>query len=203
MDTYYTLAKEGESEFLEKRSRFIGFASHVSTAEEALAFVSALRKRYYDARHVCWAYRLGPEGSETRFNDDGEPSGTAGRPILGRLVSAETTDAVVAVVRYFGGVKLGPSGLIDAYRRGASEAIEAAGRHEVVQMVDLELFFDYPLMGSVMHLVKESGAEILEQQFEASCRLLVQIREGDAPALVARLEALYGVELKWREDEVS
>ena len=159
-----------------------------------------LRRRYFDARHVCWAYKLGTKGERTRSNDDGEPSGTAGKPILGQITSLGLTQVFVAVVRYFGGVKLGTSGLIVAYREAAREALEAADRKEEILYEELTIAFEYPLLGEVMRLVKDAGASIRSQDFVENCRLTVSLRGNDAAILRDRLSAIYGVALVQDED---
>ena len=195
-DSYWTLAAPAEGIFSEKRSKFLAFAYPVTTEEEALAYVSEVGAKYYDARHVCWAYRLGPAGDPYRSNDDGEPSGTAGKPILGILQSQELTEVIVLVVRYFGGVKLGTSGLIEAYREATLEALAHAERRECVLEARFEVSFSYDLMGIVMRQVKEMEATILAQDFRETCSLILQIRLGQADELQSRLDRLYGVTTK-------
>lgn len=199
--SYWTIVAPSEGHYTQLRSKFIAYALPVQTEEEALEEVARLRQRYYDARHVCWAYRLSADGSVTRSNDDGEPSGTAGRPILGQLLSHDLTEVLVVVVRYFGGVKLGTPGLIEAYRTAAHEALSAAQRLERIVERTLEVDFGYELMGEVMRLVKDSGARIREQDFVERCRLLVSLRADEVETLYARLEHLYGTTLRWCEDE--
>ncbi len=167
MDTYRTIATAGEAVFTEKRSRFLAFAHHVETAEEAKTIVAALKKKYYDARHVCWAYALGNDGGETRSNDDGEPSGTAGRPILGQLRSADVTQTLVAVVRYFGGVKLGTGGLVVAYKTAASLALEAAVIEERSIEVLLKVFAPFEETDRCLRLARNLGAEVKNQEYTA------------------------------------
>lgn len=195
-DSYWTLAKPAEGLFSEKRSKFLAFAYPVTTEEEALARVAEVRAKYYDARHVCWAYRLGPTGEPYRSNDDGEPSGTAGKPILGILQSQDLTEVIVLVVRYFGGVKLGTSGLIEAYREATLEALSEAERKECILEDRFEVSFSYDLMGVVMRQVKEAEATILSQDFREACSLTLQIRQGRSAELLARLDRLYGVTTK-------
>lgn len=195
-DSYWTLASPAEGIFSEKRSKFLAFAFPVTTEEEALARVAEVRAKYYDARHVCWAYRLGPTGDPYRSNDDGEPSGTAGKPILGILQSQELTEVIVLVVRYFGGVKLGTSGLIEAYREATLEALAQAERKECILEDRLEVSFNYDLMGVVMRQVKETEATILAQDFREACSLSLQIRHARSAELMARLDRLYGVTTK-------
>ena len=194
-DSYWTLAAPAEGEFSEKRSKFLAHAYPVTTEEEALERVREVRARYYDARHVCWAYRLGPTGELYRTNDDGEPSGTAGKPIHGILVSQGLTEVIVLVVRYFGGVKLGTSGLIEAYREATLAALEDAPRRECILTEQISITFSYDLMGPVMRVVKESDARILSQDFTDTCRLVLEQRQARVVELRTRLEQIYGVTL--------
>ena len=195
-DSYWTLAEPREGEYSEKRSKFLAYAYPVTTEEEALERVREVRARYYDARHVCWAYRLGPTGEPYRANDDGEPSGTAGKPIHGMLVSLGLTEVIVLVVRYFGGVKLGTSGLIEAYREAALAALTDAPRRECILTERIRLTFSYELIGPVMRIVKETEARVVVQDFRESCFLELEIRASHFGELFARLERIYGVELK-------
>lgn len=167
----------------------------MTTEEEALERVREVRARYYDARHVCWAYRLSATGELYRANDDGEPSGTAGKPIHGILVSQGLTEVIVLVVRYFGGVKLGTSGLIEAYREATLAALEDAPRRECILTEQISITFSYDLMGPVMRVVKESDARILSQDFTDTCRLLLEQRQARVVELRTRLEQIYGVTL--------
>lgn len=194
-DSYWTLAAPAEGEYSEKRSKFLAYAYPVTTEEEALERVREVRTRYYDARHVCWAYRLGPVGEFYRTNDDGEPSGTAGKPIHGMLVSQGLTEVIVLVVRYFGGVKLGTSGLIEAYREATLAALEDAPRRECILTEQISITFRYDLMGPVMRVVKESDARILSQNFTDICRLELEQRQARVVELRTRLEQIYGVTL--------
>jgi uncharacterized YigZ family protein len=191
-DLYKTIASKSEGTYTELRSKFLAFAHPVSTVEEAMALVEQYQKKYYDARHVCWAYMIGPERKEFRSNDDGEPSGTAGKPILGQINSFELTNLVVIVVRYFGGIKLGTSGLIEAYRTAAQEALSVAQIEERLIEEELQVAFEYPLMGDVMRIVKEEGATVLAQDFQLSCRLHLSLRRGQMHHMRQRFEDLYG-----------
>ena len=190
-DVYNTIASQtAEGFYSEKRSKFYAFAFHVESEEEVKTIVQAYGKRFYDARHVCWAYVLGADGSVSRANDDGEPSSTAGKPILGQIVKNGLTDILVIVVRYFGGVKLGTSGLIVAYRTAAADAIE----HATVETryVEETVVFDfaYVMMNDVMRVVKEMKPRIVSQDFDNSCRITLSIRRSEAEALRTRLEKL-------------
>lgn len=187
-DVYRTIAAPAEGIYTEKRSKFIAIALPVRTVDEVKALLEEYQKKYYDARHVCYAYMLGPQRKDFRANDNGEPSGTAGKPILGQINSNELTDILIIVVRYFGGIKLGTSGLIVAYKAAAFEALAAA---EVVEKtVDecIRFWFEYPFMNDVMRVVKEEGPEIVEQGYDMDCRMTLRIRSSLMPRLQARLE---------------
>lgn len=187
-DVYRTIAAPVEGIYTEKRSKFIAIALPVRTVDEVKALLEEYQKKYYDARHVCYAYMLGPQRKDFRANDNGEPSGTAGKPILGQINSNELTDILIIVVRYFGGIKLGTSGLIVAYKAAAAEALAAA---EVVEKtVDecIRFWFEYPFMNDVMRVVKEEGPEIVEQGYDMDCRMTLRIRSSLIPRLRARLE---------------
>jgi uncharacterized YigZ family protein len=195
-DSYWTLSAPSEGLYKEKMSKFLAFAHPCRTADEALAVVAEYRKRYYDARHVCWAYMLGVERTQFRSNDDGEPSGTAGKPILGQINSRGLSDLVVIVVRYFGGIKLGTSGLIEAYRQAAAEALDAAPLEERLVEEQLSASLDYALMGDVMRIVKEEGATLLSQDYGDRYRLTLSLRRAGIPKLRKRLELIYGVTIE-------
>ncbi len=186
-DSYKTIAKTAEGYITEQRSKFIAFAIPVTTPEEAKTCVESYRKQYYDARHVCWAYMLGNDRTNYRVNDDGEPSSTAGKPILGVINSNELTDILIVVIRYFGGVKLGTSGLIVAYRAAAQDAVEHAEIIEKTVDEDIVITFEYPFLNSIMRIVKEDNPQIISQQFEMDCEMALRIRKGDAPLLKERL----------------
>lgn len=199
-DTYKTITSSGEGLYKEKMSKFLSFAEPCRTPQEALEIVKMYRNEYCDARHCCWAYMLGPERKDFRSNDDGEPSGTAGKPILGQINSFGLTNLVVIVVRYFGGIKLGTSGLIEAYRQAAQEALSVAPTEERLIEEDLWVGFEYPLMGEVMRVVKEEGATVLEQDFQLSCRLHLSLRRGQMPHMRQRFEDLYGATILRPDD---
>lgn len=190
-DEYFTI-KDNISEgfYSEKRSKFLAFAFHVTTEEEIKEIVSEYRKKYYDARHVCWAYMLGAQRTEFRANDDGEPSSTAGKPILGQINKNELTDILIIVVRYYGGVNLGTSGLIVAYRTAAAEAIANA---EVIKLYDEEVVtydFPYVMMNDVMKIIKDMSPRIVNQTYDNTCEIQLSIRRSQAPLLKSRLEKL-------------
>lgn len=188
IDEYKTITdKVSEGYYTEKRSKFLAFAHHVISVDEVKDIVASYRKKYYDARHVCYAYMLGAERTEFRANDDGEPSSTAGKPILGQINSNELTDILVVVVRYYGGVNLGTGGLIVAYRTAAAEAIAAA---EVkMRQVEERITYDftYPMMNDVMRIVKEMNPTIVSQTFDNTCSITLSIRKSEAEQLRSRL----------------
>ena len=188
MTEYLVPYESAESEFEEKRSRFISHVFLVESEAEARQRIEEMRKKYYDARHVCYAYMLGHERKDFRANDNGEPSGTAGKPILGQINSNELTDILIIVVRYFGGIKLGTSGLIVAYKAAAAEAIAAATVIEKTVDETVTFLFEYPFMNDVMRVVKEEEPEILEQSYDMDCRMTLRIRQSMMPKLRARLE---------------
>ncbi len=189
-DIFRTIAGTGEGFYSEKRSKFFAFAHHVESADEVKAIVADYRKKYYDARHVCYAYMLGAARQEFRANDDGEPSSTAGKPILGQINSSELTDTLIVVVRYYGGVNLGTSGLIVAYREAAADAIAHAEvvERQVEETVDYD--FPYIMMNDVMRIVKEMQPRIVSQTFENTCHIRLAIRRSEAEGLRLRLQKL-------------
>lgn len=187
-DTYKTITEISESIYTEKRSKFIAAALPVHSLDEIKAYLDTYQKKYYDARHVCYAYMLGADRKDFRANDNGEPSGTAGKPILGQINSNELTDILVIVVRYFGGIKLGTSGLIVAYRAAASEAIAAAAIIEKTVDEEVTVMFEYPFMNDIMRIVKEEEPEILRQSYDMDCSMTLRIRKSIMPKLRARLE---------------
>ena len=188
MDEYRTIENIGEGYYTEKRSKFLAFAHHVETVDEVKALLDAYRKKFYDARHVCYAYMLGADRLEFRANDDGEPSSTAGKPILGQINSHELTNILIVVVRYYGGVNLGTGGLIVAYREAAADAI--AHTEIVTKQVEeiIAITFDYSLMNDVMRIVKEMNPRIVSQQFDNTCEMQLSIRKNDAETLRNRLQ---------------
>ncbi|WP_025071561.1 IMPACT family protein [Hoylesella timonensis] len=190
-DQYRTITHQmGEGFYSEKRSKFLAFAHHVTTENEVKELLQAYKKKYYDARHCCYAYMLGADRSVFRANDDGEPSSTAGKPILGQINAHELTDILIVVVRYFGGTKLGTSGLIVAYRTAAAAAIENA-QIETRYVEDIiDYSFTYPLLNEVMRVVKELEPRIVSQTFDNTCHISLAIRKSQAAELRQRLEQL-------------
>lgn len=197
-DVYRTIVACAEGEYSEKRSKFHAFAHPVRTIEEVKGWVEHYQKKYYDARHCCYAYMLGADRKDFRANDNGEQSGTAGKPILGQINSYELTDILIVVVRYFGGIKLGTSGLIQAYKAAAIEAIQAARVVEKTVDEEITFFFEYPFMNSVMRIVKEEEPTIVSQGYEHDCSMTLRIRKGNMPRLRSRLEKVDT--LRFRED---
>lgn len=202
-DSYLTVNGTAQGEYSEKRSKFYAFSFHVENVEQIKSIVADVQKKYYDARHVCYAYMLGPERLEWRVNDNGEPSGTAGKPILGQINSRGLTDVLVAVVRYFGGVKLGTSGLIEAYRQATVQVLDNA---EIVTRYvekDITIIFDYPVMNEVMKLVKEFSPTVVSQEYDSysppeginrtqnfDCRIVLRSRLTTISAITAALDKI-------------
>ena len=190
-DTYKTVSKEVcEGFYSEKRSKFLAFVHHVDSVDEAMAIVKEHRKKYYDARHCCYAYVLGSDRADFRANDDGEPSSTAGKPILGQLNRLELTDVLVVVIRYYGGVNLGTGGLIVAYRTATEDALSKAVIEEKFVEQRITYRFTYPMINAVMRVVKETGARIVSQSFDNDCEIVLSIRQSLAEGLQARLDKL-------------
>lgn len=190
-DEFFTITDTpAEGFYSEKRSKFLAFAFHVTSEEEVKQYVAEFRKKYYDARHVCWAYMLGADRTDFRANDDGEPSSTAGKPILGQINKNELTDILIIVVRYYGGVNLGTSGLIVAYRTAAAEAI--ANAEIVSQFVEEEVVFDFPyiMMNDVMKIIKDMSPRIISQTYDNTCEMKLSIRKSEAPMLKAKFDKL-------------
>ena len=190
-DEFLTISdKVGEGFYSEKRSKFLSFAHHVVTVEDVKSIVEGYRMKYYDARHVCYAYMLGAERKDFRANDDGEPSSTAGKPILGQINSQNLTNILIIVVRYYGGVNLGTGGLIVAYRSAAADAIAHCSiiTQQVEEMVTYH--FAYPLMNDVMRIVKELSPRIVEQTYDNTCSITLAIRKSQVDILKARLQKL-------------
>lgn len=190
-DTYKTVSKEVcEGFYSEKRSKFHAFVHHVDSVDEAMAIVKEYRKKYYDARHCCYAYVLGSDRADFRANDDGEPSSTAGKPILGQLNRLELTDVLVVVIRYYGGVNLGTGGLIVAYRTATEDALSKAVIEEKFVEERITYRFTYPMINAVMRVVKETGARIVSQSFDNDCEIVLSIRQSLAEGLQTRLDKL-------------
>ena len=189
-DEYRTITGTSEGYYTEKRSKFLAFAHHVETVDDIKELLATYRKKYYDARHVCYAYMLGAERTEFRANDDGEPSSTAGKPILGQINSNELTNILIVVVRYYGGVNLGTSGLIVAYREAAADAL-AHATIETRQVEEVVKYsFAYPQMNDVMRIVKDMNPRIISQTYDNTCEIVLSIRKSEADQLRSRLAKL-------------
>ena len=195
-DTYKTIIAPTEGIYKEKGSKFLSFAIPVSSADEVKEIVKNYRKEYYDSRHVCYAYMLGADRKEFRANDDGEPSGTAGRPILGQINSRELTNILVIVVRYFGGILLGTGGLVVAYKEATTDALDQAEVIEKTVDETISIVFDYVLMNEVMRIIKDTNAQISSQNFEDQCAMQLSIRKQDAGLLSAKLAKIFGLQIK-------
>jgi len=194
VDTYKTIDGAAEGLFRDKGSRFLAFAFHVEAEQEIREHLTALRDRYHDARHHCYAWRLGPRGAAERAGDDGEPSGSAGRPILGQLLSRELTDTLVVVVRYFGGTLLGVPGLIAAYRAATADALDAARVVVRTEEAWVEVRFPYLSMNEVMRIVKSGVPRVVEQAFDNSCRMVLAVPRSGEAALTAALDKVEGAQ---------
>lgn len=192
MDSYKTISEDivGEGYYTEKRSKFLAFCHHVETTAEVKDIVARYRKEYYDARHVCYAYMLGPERLEFRANDDGEPSATAGKPILGQINSRELTDILIVVIRYYGGVNLGTGGLIVAYRTAAADGLDHCVEETRLVEEKITYTFTYPMMNAVMKVVKDMQPRVINQQFDNTCSITLSIRRSLADELRSRLDKL-------------
>ena len=193
VDTFRTLAAPASGLYKEKGSKFLGFTYPVSSEEEVKNILSSLRKEYFDARHHCYAYQLGSNGAQHRANDDGEPNHSAGDPILGQIRSAGLTNVLVVVVRYFGGIKLGVSGLINAYRTAAADTLKAAEIVEKVETATLEIRFDYEQMNAVMSLVKEYKLAIISQDFSVNCCLLLSVRKNLLELMMTKFSGIAAI----------
>jgi Uncharacterized conserved protein len=187
-DTYKTIAAPATGIYSEKRSKFLAYAFPVRTEEDVKAHLAELQKKHYDARHHCYAYILGPRKDAYRINDNGEPSGTAGRPIYGQLLSKDLTDTLVVVVRYFGGIKLGVSGLQNAYKIAAKESLDAAQIVEKTIEEQYDVVFEYLQMNAVMQLMKDPSVTILSQQSDLNCTIRFSVRLREADRIVTALK---------------
>jgi uncharacterized YigZ family protein len=195
-DLYKTIDGIAEGYITEQRSKFISYALPATCPEEVKVKIDAFRKQYHDARHVCWAYMLGADRTLFRMNDDGEPSSTAGKPILGVINSNGLTDVLIVVIRYFGGVKLGTSGLIAAYRAAAQDAVAHATIVEKTVDEIVSITFSYPFLNGIMKIIKEENPQVIAQTFDMDCSLVLQIRQSEAGRLKARLLQVESCRLK-------
>lgn len=196
-DTYHTITKASEGLFKDRGSKFIARAFPASTEDQVKNILEDLRKEYHDARHHCYAYILGVDKSAHRYNDDGEPSGTAGRPIFGQLQSNDLTNTLVVVIRYFGGTKLGVSGLINAYKTATANALEAARIEEKTIEDVYRLSFEYPLMNEVMRVIKDEGLQVVDQDFQLSCKLDFSVRKSNSGKIDERFRKIFGVNIDY------
>jgi len=193
-DTYKTILAPVHGQFKDKGSRFIAKAYPVESVEEVKEILASLRKEYHDARHHCYAYRLGPGDASYRVNDDGEPANSAGKPILGQIQLHDLTNILIVVIRYFGGILLGVGGLINAYRSAAKESLEHATIIDKTFNCQIIILFQYPAMNDVMRIIKEFKAEIIRQESGIDCKMIIQIREGASEALLYQLNRIETVE---------
>jgi uncharacterized YigZ family protein len=195
-DTYKTITKTSRGVYKDRGSKFIAIAYPVGNEEDVKMKLTELKKEYHDARHHCYAYQLGFDKSAYRINDDGEPSGTAGKPIYGQILSKDLTNILIVVVRYFGGIKLGVSGLINAYRSAARDALED---NSIITKTINEIFeirFDYPLMNDVMKILKDEKLRQLTRNFELTCLLTFSVRKSDATRIQDKFRKMHGLDIK-------
>lgn len=196
-DTYKTITATAEGIFRDRGSKFIGYAYPVRSEDEVKSIVQNLRSEHAKARHFCWALRLTPDRNIFRIQDDGEPSGTAGRPILNTLLSADLTNILIVVVRYFGGTLLGVPGLINAYKTAAAEAIQAAQVVEKTVNDIYEIGFDYLAMNDVMRVFKDEQLNMLEQQFDNTCTIRFEVRKASLNTVLGKLEKIEGIRISY------
>lgn len=199
IDEYLTIAKPAEGFFKDRGSKFLAFAYPVSSEEEIKEIQDKVRSEYHDARHHCFAYMLGKDKNIFRANDDGEPSSTAGKPILGQIRSFDLTNILIIVVRYFGGTKLGASGLINAYKTAAEEALKNANIIKTTLLDYYELKFDYPVMNDVMRIMKEQNIEQVSQNFELSCSITLSMRKADTDMILSKFDRIEKLEIEFIE----
>ena len=196
-DFYKTVDKSSEGLYKDRGSKFIAFVHPAKDAEEAKMILEEIKKKYHDARHYCYAYRFGHSDDNYRMNDDGEPSGTAGKPIFGQILSHGLTNVLIVVIRYFGGTKLGVRGLIDAYKGAAKDALEQANIKERYIKDYYQLTYEYPLMNEVMRILKDDRIEQVETKFEMNCQIKVAFRKKYAEELEKTLKNLHGLEVEF------
>ena len=201
-DTYKTIKASAEGIYKEKGSKFLAFAIPVTTETEIKGHVEKIKKEYYDARHHCYAYILGHDKAAYRVNDDGEPSGTAGKPILGQLLSHDITDCLIVVVRYFGGTKLGVSGLIQAYKEAAADVIAVSNVIEKTVDTVIRLDFSYMVMNDIMRIIKDEQPQIREQIFDNLCSMTLAIRQSKAQTLIGKLSKVSGATIEVIDNEL-
>ncbi len=199
VDEYLTISKPSEGLFKDRGSKFLAFAYPVSSEEEIKEIQEKLRSDYHDARHHCFAYMLGPEKLVYRINDDGEPSSTAGKPILGQIRSFDLTNILIVVIRYFGGTKLGVGGLINAYKTAAEEALKSAKIIKKTLHDIYELKFEYPEMNEVMRIMKEEQIEHIDQNFELSCSITLSLRKADVDKILSKFDRVDNLKIEYVE----
>ena len=195
-DTYKTISAPAEGIYKEKGSKFLAFAYPVFNEDEIKEHIAELKKKFHDARHHCYAWKLGMDDNHHRMNDDGEPSGTAGKPIYGQILSHELTNVLVVVVRYFGGTKLGTSGLIHAYKTATKDAFENAGIVEQTVNDIITVNFGYSAMNDVMRIVKEEEPQMITQDFNLDCKMVLSVRQSHTPALTEKLKKIETVKIE-------
>ena len=196
-DEYKTIGKHSEGSYKEKGSKFLAFALPAKSEEDVKEHLGRLRKEYHDARHHCYAYRLGSDKSAYRYNDDGEPSGTAGKPIYGQILSYDLTNILIVVIRYFGGTKLGVSGLINAYKSAARDALEEA---RIISKTIKDIYsirFEYPLMNDIMRIIKDEELHIVRQDFQLSCELDLGVRKSRSTRIYDKFAGIHGVQIEY------
>ncbi|MDP4225600.1 MAG: YigZ family protein [Bacteroidota bacterium] len=198
-DTYLTIKESASGEYKDKGSRFLSYSFPIASEPEAKKIIQDLRNKYHDARHHCFAYRIGFEGEISRLNDDGEPSGTAGKPIMGQLLSKNITNVLVVVVRYFGGILLGTSGLIHAYR---SATIDALSNSEIIEKTIQYIYqvnFQYEVMNTVMKILKEEKINQFDQNFDLSCNMKISVRKNQSEQIIQKLQSIQSVVVEFSE----
>jgi len=192
-DTYKTIAEKSEGLFKDKGSKFIAYMYLIYSEEEVKDIVQRIKKEHFSARHHCYAYRLGNYGEKYRSNDDGEPSGTAGKPILGQLLSNELTNVLIVVVRYFGGTLLGVSGLIQAYKSAAADAIQNASIITKIIEDKIQLRFDYPIQNTVMKVIKDEQLTIENSEFGMECTMQISVRISKKELIISKFKKIIGL----------
>lgn len=195
-DAYNTIKREGKSVFKDRGSKFLGFSFPVESEEDVDEILQRLRKEFHDARHHCYAWKLGQTQNLWRANDDGEPSNSAGKPILQQINSRKLTNVLVVVIRYFGGVLLGVGGLINAYRSAASDALDEAGQIQKFIEEKLQIIFDYPHTNEVMKILNDAGVNFLQQSFEEKCNFLISVRKSQSSSLMDKLSFVQDIEVR-------
>lgn len=196
-DHYKTIEKDGEGLYKDRGSKFIGIVTPMQSVDEAKELLENIRKKYHDARHHCYAYRVGANDEQYRINDDGEPSGSAGKPIYGQILSHEITNVLIVVVRYFGGTKLGVRGLINAYKGASADAI---ANTKIVQKYIHDFYrltFEYPLMSEVMRLLNDDRIQQVENIYQANCKIKIGIRKKFSEEIYKKLNGLHGLEVEF------